>query len=105
MENIHNKEKGEIKKILKDIKGIGTPATRGSIIETLFKREYIQNKGKSIVTTDKGNKFIELLLAIDSRLLDVKYTADLETSLKEMVSNPADFKSFLTEVNALTSEY
>lgn len=102
MENIHNEEEGEIKKILKDVKGIGTPATRGSIIETLFKRDYIKNKGKAIITTDKGNKFIELLLAIDSKLLDVKYTAELETTLKEMVNNPGDFRSFLTEVNAVT---
>ena len=34
MENIHNDEEGEVKKILRDVKGIGTPATRGSIFKT-----------------------------------------------------------------------
>lgn len=41
------------RKALKDI-GIGTPATRASIIETLFKRDYIRREKKSLIPTDKG---------------------------------------------------
>lgn len=104
MENIHNEEEGGVKKILKEVKGIGTPATRGSIIATLFSREYIENKGKSLITTEKGNKLIELLMSINSKLLDVKYTADLENVLKEMTNNKSAFKNFLEEVNILAAE-
>lgn len=34
--------------------GIGTPATRAAIITTLFKREYVERSGKSLVPTEKG---------------------------------------------------
>lgn len=34
--------------------GIGTPATRAAIIETLFARDYIRREKKSLVPTDKG---------------------------------------------------
>ncbi|WP_242493975.1 DNA topoisomerase, partial [Bacteroides stercoris] len=34
--------------------GIGTPATRAAIIETLFAREYVRREKKSLVPTDKG---------------------------------------------------
>lgn len=58
-----------IKKILiekdKDKKGehggIGTVATRVAVIETLFKRKYVERKGKSIVSTQLGREFYHLL--------------------------------------------
>ena len=59
----------EIKKILvekdKDKKGehggIGTVATRVTTIETLFKRGYIERKGKNIVSTKLGREFYHML--------------------------------------------
>lgn len=41
--------------------GIGTVATRVSTIETLFKRGFIERKGKSIVSTQLGREFYHLL--------------------------------------------
>jgi len=41
----------------KKITGIGTPATRASIISSLIKRDYINKSKKNIGITDKG-KFI-----------------------------------------------
>lgn len=59
----------EIKKILiekdKDKKGehggIGTVATRITVIEILFKRGYIERKGKNIVSTQLGREFFHML--------------------------------------------
>ena len=59
----------EIKRILiekdKDKKGehggIGTVATRVAVIETLFKRGYVERKGKSIVSTQLGKEFYRML--------------------------------------------
>ncbi len=34
--------------------GLGTPATRAAVIETLFSREYIKREKKSLVPTEKG---------------------------------------------------
>jgi len=39
--------------------GLGTPATRAAIIETLFKRAYIERQGKSLLATEKGIRLIE----------------------------------------------
>ena len=44
---------GEAREAVKDI-GIGTPATRAAIITTLFKRDYVERNGKSLVPTEKG---------------------------------------------------
>ena len=41
--------------------GIGTPATRDSIIATLFKRGYLAEKGKQIVSTSVGQEFYDTL--------------------------------------------
>ncbi len=41
--------------------GLGTPATRASIIEVLLKREYIVRNGKSLEATDKGIHLIEVV--------------------------------------------
>ena len=45
-------ENEEERKALQNI-GIGTPATRAAIIETLFTRNYIQREKKSLIPTEK----------------------------------------------------
>lgn len=61
MQNIHFDEnfKGD-KEISKAVEGIGTPATRGSIIKSLFDKGYVESKGKSLVknmTSKAGKKY------------------------------------------------
>ena len=41
--------------------GLGTPATRASIIEVLLKREYIVRQGKNLEATDKGIQLIAVV--------------------------------------------
>jgi DNA topoisomerase-3 len=53
-------ENEEERKALQNI-GIGTPATRASIIETLFTRNYIQREKKSLIPTEKGLQVYELV--------------------------------------------
>ena len=48
-------ENEEERKALQNI-GIGTPATRATIIETLFTRNYIQREKKSLIPTEKDCK-------------------------------------------------
>ncbi|MCI8341670.1 MAG: DNA topoisomerase III [Firmicutes bacterium] len=50
----------EMKEMLKD-GGIGTPATRASIIERLIEVGYVTRKGKTLLPTEKGEKLIEVL--------------------------------------------
>lgn len=73
-----------LKKILKDAKGIGTPATKASIIETVISRGYIQRKGKQLLITEAGKKLIETLSG--EQLLDPGYTALWEQQLEKIAS-------------------
>ena len=41
--------------------GLGTPATRASIIETLVARKYVERDGKSLGATDKGIELVEIV--------------------------------------------
>lgn len=52
--------------------GIGTPATRAAIIETLFSRDYIRREKKSLVPTDKGLSVYDIVK--DKRIADVEMT-------------------------------
>lgn len=52
----------EVKKRLRENDGIGTEATRASIIETLLKRRFLQRKGKTkLVSTPEGRAVIDVL--------------------------------------------
>jgi DNA topoisomerase-3 len=51
----------DAKKILTDADGIGTPATRAAIIETLFERGYVERAGRAIVSTETGRALVGAL--------------------------------------------
>lgn len=62
MKNVHQYVKDpEYKKRLKESVGIGTEATRGSIIEGLVKRTFLGMKGKEFVPSDDAIRFISVL--------------------------------------------
>lgn len=83
------------RKALKDI-GIGTPATRASIIETLFKRDYIRREKKSLIPTHKG---LQVYGAVkDKKIADVAMTAEWEMALQKIENNGADAGAFQREM-------
>ena len=87
----------EERKALKDI-GIGTPATRASIIETLFKRDYIRREKKSLIPTHKG---LQVYGAVkDKKIADVAMTAEWEMALQKIENNEADAGAFHREMEA-----
>jgi DNA topoisomerase-3 len=55
----------EMRELLKD-NGIGRPSTRANIIETLFKRRYIERKRKTIIATQTG---VDLIDTIQNEML------------------------------------
>ena len=59
--------------------GIGTPATRANIIETLINREYIIRLNKQLIPTEKGLFIYDLLK--DRQIADVAMTGQWEQSL------------------------
>ena len=73
--------------------GIGTPATRAAIIETLFSRNYIVREKKSLVPTDKGLSVYEIVK--DKRIADVSMTGGWENMLTQIEQgsfSPETFK-------------
>src|SRR5262249_17756340 len=42
-------------------KGLGTPATRAQIIETLLARGYAERRGKSLCATDRGIQLVQIV--------------------------------------------
>ena len=67
-----------ISEALKDC-GIGTPATRANIIETLIAREYMIRLNKQLIPTEKGLFIYDLLK--DKQIADVAMTGQWEQSL------------------------
>ena len=59
--------------------GIGTPATRASIIETLINREYMIRLNKQLIPTEKGLFIYDLLK--DKQIADVAMTGQWEQTL------------------------
>lgn len=94
-----------MREILRESKGIGTPATRGNIVEKLVERKWMEYKGKAktIHATNNGINVIELMG--DHEILSVELTAEWEEKLGKIESNemsPLDFekdmKKYINEV-------
>lgn len=81
----------EERKALQNI-GIGTPATRAAIIETLFSRNYIQREKKSLIPTEKGLQVYELVK--DKKIANVAMTAEWELTLQKIENNESDATAF-----------
>lgn len=62
--------------------GIGTPATRAAIIETLLKRDYVVRKEKQIVPTEKGLALYSVVKGMD--VANVQMTGEWEKALAEI---------------------
>ena len=71
-------EDAESKKAIADC-GIGTPATRANIIETLLLRDYIRRDKKTIVPTEKGMAVYEIVK--DNRIANAEMTGSWEHTL------------------------
>jgi DNA topoisomerase III len=85
----------DMKKILAEVQGLGTEATRASIIETLKSRAYISvEKRKYLISTDKGRS---LITQIPESLKSVEITAKWEEKLNLIAKKKYDYKTFLDQ--------
>ena len=95
----------EMRELLKD-NGIGRPSTRANIIETLFRRKYIERKKKNIIATQTGIDLIEIIE--NETLKSPELTGDWERKLRLIEKGefePEQFKQELIElVVNLTNE-
>lgn len=79
--------------------GLGTPATRASIIETLITREYIGREKKNLVPTKKGLAVYDVVK--DKKIAQAELTGQWEKRLEEIRSG-ASVKEFKEEIATYT---
>lgn len=82
--------------------GIGTPATRASIIETLLEREYITRNKCSLVPTEKGLAVYSIVKSM--RIADVEMTGMWEKALLEIEKGKMDAQSFRKSIEIYTKQ-
>ena len=94
-------EDDALRQALKDC-GIGTPATRAAIIETLFKRGYMERCKKSLVPTEKGLALYSVVKTM--RIADVAMTGEWEKELARIERGELPAETFRKEIEAYTRE-
>lgn len=81
---------------------IGTPATRAETISKLKSVGYIQAKGKSLVITELGEKFINTFPV--KELFDLEYTGKLEKNLSDIEKKLLSKDDFLENIFNFTKK-
>lgn len=76
-------------------KGLGTPATRAGIIETVISRRYVERKNKQFIPTEKGKKLIE---CVPEKLKSAKLTAKWENRLVLIAEGKSNSKEFINDI-------
>ena len=97
MERAGNKETTEDA----ERKGLGTPATRASIIEKIIKAGFVTRKGKQLLPTKDGMNLISVL---PETLTSPLLTAEWENELSRIAKGETDADSFMEKIEAMTKE-
>jgi len=90
-------EDAESKKAMAEC-GIGTPATRANIIETLILRDYIRRDRKSILPTEKGLAVYEIVK--DKRIANAEMTGSWELTLAAIEAGQMPPEKFAQGINS-----
>ena len=82
--------------------GIGTPATRASIIETLLLRDFIRREKKTLLPTEKGLSVYGIVK--DQRIANAEMTGNWELALSAIEAGKASAEDFSTRIKDYTAE-
>ena len=93
-------EDAESKKAMAEC-GIGTPATRANIIETLILRDYIRRNKKAIIPTEKGLAVYEIVK--DKKIANAEMTGSWELALAAIEAGQMPPESFAQGINSYIS--
>src|SRR5437773_307237 len=96
-------EDEELRDAMKE-KGLGTPATRASIIETLISAHYLTRQGKELQPTAKAIQTITLLKNAVPELTSPELTGEWEFRLREIEHRKLTRKAFMHDIRHLTEE-
>ncbi len=90
-----NLDDASLKRALKG-SGLGTPATRASILQTLVQRGYVLRKGKQLLATEKGHALIDTLPS--GELKSAELTGRWEKRLTDMAEGKESRQRFMADV-------
>ena len=90
-------EDAESKKAMAEC-GIGTPATRANIIETLILRDYIRRDKKAIIPTEKGLAVYEIVK--DKKIANAEMTGSWELALAAIEAGKMPADKFSQGINS-----
>ncbi len=82
-------------------KGLGTPATRASIIESLIRKELVERDKKNLLITDKGNR---LVAVVEDKFKSADTTSEWEMKLSKISSGEVDADDFIKEIERSITE-
>ena len=77
--------------------GVGRPSTYATILSTIIKRGYVQRKAKQLVPTELGGATTNLLKDKFPKIVNTKFTAQMETTLDKVGSGESDYIGMLDE--------
>ncbi len=77
--------------------GVGRPSTYASIISTITQREYVIREQKQLKSTELGEAITALLKDKFPKIVNVKFTAGMESQLDEVESGETDYIKMLHE--------
>ena len=75
--------------------GIGRPSTYASIISTITLREYVVKDGKSLKPTELGEVVNKLMTERFAKIVNLKFTAQMENNLDEIAKGETQWTSTL----------
>ena len=101
MENAGKEVKEDDKRKVMAECGIGTPATRANIIETLILRDYIRRDKKSIIPTEKGLAVYEIVK--DKKIANAEMTGSWELALAAIEAGKMPSDKFSQGINSYVS--
>ena len=93
----------ELRDAMKE-RGLGTPATRAQIIETLISREYIEKQGKKLIATEKGRQAVEIVSSALPDVASPQMTGEWEKKLKDIEGGEQSYSEFMQRIRRLVIE-
>ena len=80
--------------------GVGRPSTYATILSTIIKRGYVQRKSKQLLPTELGVAITGLLKDKFPKIVNTKFTAQMETNLDKVGCGEFDYIKMLDEFYA-----
>ena len=77
--------------------GIGRPSTYATIMQTIKERDYVNVVDKKFIPTEMGYTITDKLQEFFSNLVNVEYTAQMESDLDKIANNELDYVKLLDE--------